>query len=845
MKKLSKYKIVSIILTIAVCLSLVPLSVFAVNPQATLPETPEISAELLASLPETLDADAIAGKGHISRLYAEETDLNSVVFDNGNGAQSVYIFGEDIKYIDKDGKTRDKSNKLQSVIGGYTNPYNDIQVFYPTEISSGITVNYKDYTVNMVPMPDISSNEMSTTSFATLVTEDKRTTPDAVKYNNVFGANTAVEYIQQFTGFKEIITVEEYTGQTEFAFMITTNGLTLALNEGTAELTDPATKTVVGKLGDLVMWDSINTYYTGEYTIEEIKPNDIYVVVIDATEILTNPDTVYPVYVDPAMSVDPGSNTATQDVTIYTEDTSTHAIEPFLVIGDSTAADSTLSRGVGRTFARFKTLFTNTNINSYYTNKTITGVYYSAKVATPLNDEAEPLTIEARFSNSNWPETLRYNNSSWNYGADLISRTVYNNTSWLNIDLTYAYLEWKSSNPRYASNFGFVLKLADESKGIAIYSSENTNTSLIPCAVVETMHFYSNVPMIYKIRNIAESDYYISVKNGLDYKGTDIYAEPLQVSGNDVDVWKSNYSKQFILDYTSETNEYVMKALCSQNGLHREVSIDTTKQDKIILDHKDDESDNVFMITQVTTGQYKISRKSTMGTGAEKVLTAGTITNNEAPDNISVTLETYTSDNHQKWVIEPDYNAYVEREYYRMMTGQCYPLKTSSSATNAQNNSINDITSGYGFRNAGVHYGLDIEVIYFADVYSIWDGTVVYVDESMSNSRGKNVVVRADDYYAYGLSGQSDPLYVVYMHMSDVVVSVNDPVIAGETILGKSGNTGENTFIDTHLHISIITDTNSISSITTLSNTVDPFIMFDELDMEYDFGVDNDNDGIS
>ena len=119
----------------------------------------------------------------------------------------------------------------------------------------------------MVPMPDISSNEMSTTSFATLVTEDKRTTPDAVKYNNVFGANTAVEYIQQFTGFKEIITVEEYTGQTEFAFMITTNGLTLALNEGAAELTDPATESVVGKLGDLVMWDSIDAYYTGEYTI--------------------------------------------------------------------------------------------------------------------------------------------------------------------------------------------------------------------------------------------------------------------------------------------------------------------------------------------------------------------------------------------------------------------------------------------------------------------------------------------------------------------------------------------------------------------------------------------------
>ena len=58
--------------------------------------------------------------------------------------------------------------------------------------------------------------------------------------------------------------------------------------------------------------------------------------------------------------------------------------------------------------------------------------------------------------------------------------------------------------------------------GVKFCSAEHATESLRPYIVVETMHFISNVPMVYKIKNVGQGGYYINVDNGLDYNNTNI-----------------------------------------------------------------------------------------------------------------------------------------------------------------------------------------------------------------------------------------------------------------------------------------------------------------------------------
>lgn len=92
-------------------------------------------------LPEVLDYDIAIAKEYTDRLYDEEPDLNTAAFINRNNIRTLCIFGQDIKYIDGNGNVRDKSNRLARVTNGYTNPKNNISVFYPDNIANGISVS--------------------------------------------------------------------------------------------------------------------------------------------------------------------------------------------------------------------------------------------------------------------------------------------------------------------------------------------------------------------------------------------------------------------------------------------------------------------------------------------------------------------------------------------------------------------------------------------------------------------------------------------------------------------------------------------------------------------------------
>lgn len=92
---------------------------------------------------------------HTARAFEEE-ELNTIVYNNSDGSQTVYFFDENIKYTDDNGNIVEKDITLEAVGGGYKTKNNDISTLLPTRLADGITVTYNDSAVRLAPITNNS-----------------------------------------------------------------------------------------------------------------------------------------------------------------------------------------------------------------------------------------------------------------------------------------------------------------------------------------------------------------------------------------------------------------------------------------------------------------------------------------------------------------------------------------------------------------------------------------------------------------------------------------------------------------------------------------------------------------
>lgn len=97
------------------------------------------------------------------------------------------------------------------------------------------------------------------------------------------------------------------------------------------------------------------------------------------------------------------------------------------------------------------------------------------------------------------------------------------------------------------------------------------------------------------------------------------------------------------------------------------------------------------------------------------------------------------------------------------------------------------VTSDFGFRKGRPHYGVDVKLQIGDSVVSAFEGKVRIAKRS--KSYGNVIVVR-----------HSNGLETLYAHLSKFLVSVGDPVDAGQPI-GLGGNTGRSS--GSHLHFEV------------------------------------------
>ena len=239
------------------------------------------------NLPDVIDAETAIADG-------EEQSLSEVVLEKDDGTRALYLFSENVKYIDENGDVADKSNNAVRKGRAFVNEGNDVEIILPATLTAGIAVHSDELNITMKPLTDSIGRSLSTAV---------QTEEDTVLYSDVFDSSTDIEYTYTYSGVKENIILESYNGKNSFDYEVTTGGLTLYEDKGTLLLADENGE-VKATLGEVIVFSADNKNNTfGKYTIKELEKNSRYKVTVSVDrEYLTDPKTKYPVKIDPNLN---------------------------------------------------------------------------------------------------------------------------------------------------------------------------------------------------------------------------------------------------------------------------------------------------------------------------------------------------------------------------------------------------------------------------------------------------------------------------------------------------------------------------------------------------------------
>ena len=398
--------------------------------------------------PDIISTAEIRANGYVGRVRSQEKDLYTFVFKNSNGSYTKKIYSHPVKYVDDTGVVRDISLELgQNKDGSFSTASHEIVTTFKKNPVNGITLDYKDVSIRMVPA--LTGNKAP----AAIRSADNK----KITYN--LDSTTAYVYELTYAGYKEDIVIKKYTGQTEYMFKLYTNGLTLTKINETYCLTDSEGE-IKATVGDVIIFtaDERNNTF-GSMTYETVRQNQEYIITIHVdADYLKDPKTVYPIRIDPTIEIRYSNNGAgaIEDVTINSNAGSDGSSTSLLIGKRNTY-------GISRVLLKVPAL-------------TFDAIPYAASITSAtiaIRDimcQSSSLDIYChKFLGGTWTEST----ASWsgvnpnNYGSYLDMHTVsYSNGVAQPTDHSYAFditslvREWYSSSS--AQNMGVIFKASDE-----------------------------------------------------------------------------------------------------------------------------------------------------------------------------------------------------------------------------------------------------------------------------------------------------------------------------------------------------------------------------------------------
>lgn len=472
----------------------------------------EYSVEALSQLeitqeqiPEVIDDDIIDANKNVRRLYDQETDLNSVLFINSDGSKTLYSFEYPIKYVDATGSIQDKSNELFPIgsatsVYAYVNSRNDINTYFPNQLSSNHGVKLDAKMGDIILAPDSTS----------VCSVDTNSQNSSVIYEQPFGEFTRLRYTPTFTGFKEDLILEQNVGN-QFSFIISTSDYHVSKEGGQVVFTSlTGDETIV--MEPVYVYDSfvgVPQEYTDNYAhntwnniidVDELSDGQYKLTISVDQSFLADARTVYPVYIDPSFNVTTsgsGTSKTIQDVPLYNGADAKalasggNAYNLLGYVGSVSGADY----GVGRMLMKFPGLTS----NETYKKLPASAISNVTLYAYESSGNSQTATIYAyQYTGSTWTESsANYNNTSWSGYTSPSANVSIGSTGQATaaFNITNIVKGWKN-NSTYESK-GILLKNANESNSAYRKDFRSTESSATPYISVTYTTVSKSVRILY------------------------------------------------------------------------------------------------------------------------------------------------------------------------------------------------------------------------------------------------------------------------------------------------------------------------------------------------------------
>ena len=444
-------RLIAIILATAFAVSAVSLC-FPLSASETDGTSPPLSSDSI--LRDYVDGDELDSAGYKARLIGLEDD-NTYVFDNGDGTHTVYMMYEDLKYTDSSGKVREKDLSLVRKSGGYSIASSNIGLYMPDAPKNGINMSYAGRSLTITPL--------------NIGDCDALTDRGAVVYPGAFGEGTFLRYTPLLSGIKEDVILSEYTERAQFTFLVESESLELFGNDDDGYyLAAAGVNSPAFRLGDVVVYDAVGKPDGGSMEIVTLAKGRYEITISANDEFLSDPDTVYPVTVDPTVTVSDKVQGASS-----IEDAPVFELQPNRNCGTylyNSVGTTSASYGVGRTAVRLGGLLRLSEYQSVEASR-ITKVTFHAKDASGSGSQF--INLYPLVGNTTWTESnVTWNNVgsysvAKNYGASM--RTG----QWTTFDITDLVKAWK--NGTYPAQAGFILINENETNNKCFYSSESAS----------------------------------------------------------------------------------------------------------------------------------------------------------------------------------------------------------------------------------------------------------------------------------------------------------------------------------------------------------------------------------
>ncbi len=278
-----------------------------------------------------------------------EDSLYTKTTDNGDGTKTLEVYGTPVRYRTEDGYVKDISLTPVKDGTGYRTGDHYIGIAFPEKAGAGISIDNGGYEIVLTPL-DGTGNAVNTESAYLSDT-------GAVVYRK--DSKTSYEYSITYSGYKETIVISEYTGQTDYLFRLGTGGLKLSAPNGDLRgegltLIDRNGNSIA-RISDIIVFTSDNRNNTfGEISYETVKEDSEYILRISLSAgYLSDPDTHYPIYIDPTITVAYDANASgtwndIEDITVNQNHATDSPTSGTLYIGKAGA-----SYGAMRTVMRF------------------------------------------------------------------------------------------------------------------------------------------------------------------------------------------------------------------------------------------------------------------------------------------------------------------------------------------------------------------------------------------------------------------------------------------------------------------------------------------------------------